>query len=108
MRLKYLCLLAGALVASANAADAPHTYILRLHDAPLVEHARERAQERGAIRLLGEKAAVRRELESADSSDYLRRLDAARTELLGAGSAVLGRNLQPRHVFRHAANGVAL
>jgi len=108
MPFKYLCLLASALAASANATDAPHTYIVRLRDAPLVEHAREHAQERGAIRLLGEKAAVRRELESADSSEYLHRLDATRTELLGTGSAILGRNLQPRHVFRHAANGVAL
>jgi subtilisin family serine protease len=108
MLFRSIWLLAVALAASANAADVPHTYIVRLHDVPLLEHARARAQERGAIRLLGEKAAVRRELENADSAEYLHRLDATRREVLSSGGAALGRNLQPRHVFRHAANGVAL
>jgi subtilisin family serine protease len=97
-----------ALTMAASAAAAEHTYIVRLHGAPLLEHAHERAQERGAIRLLGEKTGIRRELQGADSAAYLRELDSARAAMLDAGNAALGRNLQPRHVFRHAANGVAL
>ena len=97
-----------ALSATASAADASHTYIVRLHDAPLLEHARAQAQQRGLVRDFGEKAGVRRQLDSADSAEYLHRLDAARADVLGAARAALGRTLFPRHVFRHAANGMAL
>jgi len=97
-----------ALSASASATDAPHTYIVRLQDAPLLAHARERAEQAGAIHALGEKSAVRREIDSVDGEQYVRRLDAARAKVLDAGRSMLGRTLQPRHVFRHAANGVAL
>ena len=97
-----------ALSATASAANTSQTYIVRLRDAPLLEHAREQAQQRGLVRDFGEKAGVRRQLESSDSAEYLHRLDAAREGVLGAGRAALGRTLSPRHVFRHAANGMAL
>ena len=104
---KNVCFLL-ALSATASAADAPHTYIVRLQDAPLLAHARERAEQAGAIRALGEKLAVRREIDSADGEQYARRLDAARAKVLGAGRTAVGRMLQAHHIFRHAANGMAL
>jgi subtilisin family serine protease len=92
----------------AMARDARQTYIVRLSDAPLLEHARQQAERIGSVRSLGAKAGVRRQVESAEGADYLRRLDAVREQVLGAGAAVLGRGLRPLHVFRHAVNGMAL
>src|SRR5215472_15520225 len=94
-------LLLLALSASAVGAEAQHTYIVRLSDPPLVEHARQVVQQTGMMRSLGERAALRRQITSDDSVAYLRHLDAAREQVLTAGRSALGRTLQPRHVFRH-------
>lgn len=97
----------GAADVGATGRDATQTYIVRLSDAPLLEHARQRA-EQGGMRMFGTKAAVRREADSADGIAYLQRLAHARAQVLDLANATLGRNLQPRHVFTHAANGMAL
>jgi subtilisin family serine protease len=92
----------------ASAARAADTYIVRLSDAPLVEHARQLAEQQGSVRRFGEKPALRHQLESDDSAAYLRHLDHARDAVVSAGSAALGRALSPRHVYRHVSNGMAL
>ncbi|HXD84361.1 MAG TPA: hypothetical protein VN599_08005, partial [Rudaea sp.] len=96
-------------VGVAPAADARHTYMVRLQGQALVEqvHARVAAQNLAAVEG-GEKPAMRRELRSSLAQDYLQQLDAQRTRVLDAGSAELGRTLTPRVVYRYAGNGMAL
>ena len=106
--LKYAGFFAAALAANTSAADAPHTYIIRLSEPPLVAHARQVVDQRGLAQAIGERTALRRQIASGESAEYLHHLDVARAQVLSAGEASLGRNLQPRHVFRHASNGMAL
>lgn len=83
------------------------TYLVALNDPPLAAHASARAQIPGATPQQ-QKHAVRSALASSDSGDYLRRLDAARTNVLGLAAQRFGRSLTPRQVYRYAANGMAL
>ena len=106
--LKYAGFFAAALAANASAADAPHTYIVRLSEPTLVEHARRIVDQRDLVGAIGERAALRRQIASNESVEYLHHLDVARAQVLAAGDVSLGRTLQPRHVFRHASNGMAL
>ncbi|HZP65406.1 MAG TPA: S8 family serine peptidase, partial [Rudaea sp.] len=114
MRLRSLapCVLALSIAAACQAdaagADPRHTYVLRLADAPLVEHAAARAEQQGLVATLGRRAALRTVLSSDDSAGYLAHLDAAREAVLAAGGKALGRTLPPRHAYRYASNGVAL
>jgi subtilisin family serine protease len=100
----------GCAMAWADASpDARHTYMVRLNDAPLVEHALQRiAQRRGSKSLGSDKQAVRRELDGADSAAYRQQLDSKRERILDAGSTLLGRALTARHTYRYTGNGVAL
>ena len=95
--------------AHADSTDQRHTYMIRLTAAPLVEDAQRRVQERGLAKSLGgDKQAMQRELDSADSADYVRQLDQARTRVVDAGTTALGRSLAPAQVYRYASNGMAL
>src|SRR5439155_1575579 len=47
-------------------------------------------------------------IESDDSVEYLLKLDTARARALDAGRTALGRDLQPRQIYRHTSNGMAL
>jgi subtilisin family serine protease len=97
------------VAAASPAADDRHTWLVRLQGPSLVEqvHARVAAQNLAAVEG-GEKPAMRRELRSSLAQDYLQQLDAARTRVLDAGGAELGRTLTPRTVYRYAGNGMAL
>ena len=90
-----------AAAAATHDADPRQTYMVSLRAAPLVEHVQESAPGM-------DKTALRRALESADSIDYLRQLDAARRDVLAAGVRAVGHELRPLHAYRHAANGMAL
>lgn len=97
------------LAIAAPAAEVRHTYMVRLKGEPLVEHVHARVVAQDlAIVEGGEKPAMRRELRSPLAQDYLQQIDAARTRVLDAGSAQLGRALTPRAVYRYAGNGMAL
>jgi subtilisin family serine protease len=97
------------VAAAAPATDDRHTYMVRLQGQSLVEHVHARvASQNLAAAEGGEKPAMRRELRSSLAQDYLQQLDAARTRVLDAGSAELGRTLTPRTVYRYAGNGMAL
>jgi subtilisin family serine protease len=108
-RFALLAALFPLVAAAAPAADGRHTWLVRLQGLSLVEHvhARVAAQNLAAVEG-GEKPAMRRELRSVLAQDYLQQLDAARTRVLDAGSAELGRRLTPRAVYRYAGNGMAL
>ena len=86
-----------------------HTYMIRLTSVPLVEDAQRRVRERGLAKSLGdEKLAMKRELDSSESADYLRRLDQTRNQVIDSATAVLGRRLAPARVYRYTSNGMAL
>jgi subtilisin family serine protease len=105
-----LLLSLGCAAVQANAAtDARHTYMVRLSDPPLMEHAQQRiAQQAGSKNLGGDKRALRRELDGGESAAYKLHLDSARSQVLDAGRAALGRALVPRHAYRYTGNGMAL
>jgi subtilisin family serine protease len=89
--------------------EARHTYMIRLSDPPLVEHAQQRIVQSGrAKNLSSDRQAVRRELDGAENATYRQQLDSARAQVLDAGSAALGRALSPRHAYRYTNNGMAL
>ena len=98
-----------AVAAAPSTAASRQVYMVRLQGDPLVAqvHARVVARNLAAVEG-GEKPAMRRELRSAQADDYLQQLDAARTRVLDAGQAVVGRTLSPRAVYRYASNGMAL
>ncbi|HEX3894759.1 MAG TPA: S8 family serine peptidase [Rudaea sp.] len=95
----------------ANAADR-QTFIVGLQDAPLVEHARQRVETTSsnsrAGSLDGDKSAIRRALQSAESQEYLLQLATKRAQVLTAASNAIGRTLRPRHIFQTTNNGVAV
>ena len=99
--------LSSAAVAADDAAAAREVYLVRLARAPLIEHVRERLAAGGAG-AMNPRQALRRELVSGDSQDYLAMLDADRRQVLDAAAATFGRALVPHHVFRHTVNGMAL
>jgi subtilisin family serine protease len=92
-------LFAGAT--AAGSADVQRTYMVRLAGVPLIEHLRE--QGGGSL-----KAQMRRAQQSSDAAAYLQQLDAARESVLAAARAELAHDVQPRHIYRHAANGMSL
>ena len=98
-----------AMVRAEASSDARYTYMVRLTDAPVMEHAQQRVAQPGRGKNLGsDKRAVRRELDGADGAAYRARLDSSRTRVLDAGSAALGRVLAPRHTYRYTSNGIAV
>lgn len=104
-----VCLPLLASAAPPSTPKALHTYLVRLQGQALVEHVHARVVAQNlAVIEGGEKPAMRRELRSPLAQDYLQQLDAARTRVLDAGSAELGRTLVPRAVYRYAGNGMAL
>ena len=112
MNAKKLLSTAGTavLAMAGTAADAAdqQMFIVGLSDPPLVEHARQRVETTSAKSLIGDKNVMRRALQSADSQGYLLQLATKREQVLSAASRVLGRTLQPRHIFQMTNNGVAV
>src|SRR5215471_7176880 len=96
-------LLAGAVEHNSGRA----VYLVALTDPPLVAQAAARAHSPG-LNAQQEQRAVRQEMGSAASQDYLQRLDRARANVVGMAQKQLGRALAPQQVYRYASNGMAL
>ena len=106
-----LAALALAIVAAASPAEGSDsnrsTWIVALRDPPLAAQAAGRVAAAG-LDAQRQRRAVRAELESPASRDYLRRLDSVRAGVLDDAQRQLGRTLAPRQVYRYAGNGMAL
>lgn len=116
LRKLFLAALVFALFPGAPACaadvDARATYIVILRDAPLVDDAMSRVRKQAVAVAVadakGETRAVRQALNAPESMAYLRHLDSARNSVLDLGARTLGRALAPKHIYRHALNGMAL
>jgi subtilisin family serine protease len=103
-----ISLMAAAQAGAAGGAVAQRvTYLVALNDPPLAEHVA------GRVRAFGmgapeQRRALRDEMRSADSDDYLTYLDRRRADALDRATTAVGRPLTPDHVYRHASNGFAV